>query len=86
MSNCLIELLGSPAGAGQGDFLQPLTAMAGVVNVPARAGNCPAAIQRFETVHDSGKIFDHGQITSGQFPQHAYAGLAVVDRLEVIEA
>ena len=37
------------------------------------------------TVHDSGKIFDHGQITSRQLAQHAYAVLAVIDRLEIMQ-
>jgi len=60
----LVELLGSPAGAGLGDFLQPLTSMASVVNIPAGAGDRPTGIQSFETIHHSGKIFDHGQITA----------------------
>src|SRR5215470_16958174 len=57
-----------------------------VVNVPAGTGNGPAAIQRFQPIHNSGKIFDHGEITSGQLAQHAYTGLAVIDRLEIMEA
>jgi hypothetical protein len=39
----------------------------------------------FQAIHHPGKIFDDGQITSGEFPQHAYTGLAVVNRLEIIE-
>ena len=39
----------------------------------------------FQAIHHPGKIFDDGQITSGEFPQHAYASLAVVNRLEIIE-
>jgi hypothetical protein len=41
-----------------------LTSMASVVNIPAGAGDRPTAIQSFETIHHSGKIFDHGQITA----------------------
>ena len=57
-----------------------------IVDVPSRTGNRPAAIQRFQPIHDPRQIFDDGQITPGQFPQHAHAGLAVVDRLEMIAA
>jgi len=60
--------------------------MAGIVNIPARTRDRPTAIQGLQAIHDPGKIFDHGQITSGQFPQHAYAALAVIDGLEIIEA
>ena len=60
-------------------------AMAGVVDVPAGTRNGPAAIQSFPAIHHPGKIFDDGQITSGEFPQHAYASLAVINRLEIIE-
>src|SRR5207245_7925330 len=73
----LIKLLSSAASAGLWNFPQPLTAMEGIVDVPSGTRNRPAAIQRFQAIHDSGKIFDDGQITSGSFPQHAYAGLAV---------
>ena len=59
--------------------------MSRVVDVPARAGDCPTAVQRFQPIHDPAKIFDDGQITARQFAQHAYAILAVVDRLEIIE-
>src|SRR6185437_17050606 len=82
----LIQLLGAAASSGFGDFFQPLATMAGVVNVAAGTGDRPATIQSFETIHHSGKILDHGQITSGQFAQHAYAGFAVVDGLEIMEA
>src|SRR5215831_2777593 len=57
-----------------------------VVNVPAGTGNGPAAIQRFQPIHNSGKIFDHGEITSGQLAQHAYPGFTMVDRLEIMES
>jgi hypothetical protein len=56
----LIELLGTAASSGMGYFFQPLTAMSGVVDVPARAGDCPTAVQRFQPIHDPGKIFDDG--------------------------
>ena len=81
----LIKLLGSAASAGLGNFSQPLTAMAGIVDVPSGTGDRPAAIQGFQPIHDPGKIFDDGQITSGEFPQHAHPGLAVINRLEIIE-
>ena len=31
------------------------------------------------------EIFDDGQLTSGWFAQHAYAGLAMINRFEIIE-
>src|SRR5207245_3925603 len=61
----LIKLLSSAASAGLWNFPQPLTAMADIVDVPSSTRNRPAAIQRFQAIHDSGKIFDDGQITSG---------------------
>src|SRR5215831_12721888 len=50
--------------------------MAGVVNVPSSTRNRPAAVQRFQPIHDPGKIFDDGQITARQFAQHAHPILA----------
>src|SRR5437667_9517421 len=41
--------------------------MAGIVDVPARTGNRPAAIQRFQAIHDSRQIFDDGQVAPGEF-------------------
>src|SRR5207249_8721890 len=55
--------------------------MAGIVDVPARTGNRPAAIQRFQAIHDSRQIFDDGQVAPGEFSQHPHARLAMVDRL-----
>jgi len=52
---------------------------------PAGTGDRPAAIQRFQAIHDPRKIFVDGQITSGQLAQHTHAGLAMVDRFEIIE-
>jgi hypothetical protein len=72
--------------SGFGDFLQPLAAMARVVDISSGTGNPPTAIQGFQPIHDPGKIFDHGQITSGQLTQHAYPGFAVINRLEILEA
>src|SRR5437667_10459752 len=60
--------------------------MAGIVDVPARTGNRPAAIQRFQAIYDSRQIFDDGQVAPGEFSQHQNARLAMVDRLEIIEA
>src|SRR5438876_7364020 len=72
--------------AGFPDLSQPLGAMAGIVDVPARTGNRPAAIQRFQAIHDSRQIFDDRQVAPGEFSQHPHARLAMVDRLEIIEA
>jgi hypothetical protein len=36
--------------------------------------------------HDPRHIFDDGQITPGQLPQHAHAALAMVDRLQLVAA
>src|SRR6266566_2931205 len=82
----LIELLGAAASSGLGYFFQPLTAMTSVVNVPAGTGDRPATIQSFQSIHHTGKIFDHSEITSGQLAQHAYPGFAVVHGLEIMEA
>src|SRR5262249_34316036 len=61
-------------------------AMALIVNISAGTGDRPATIERFQAIHHTGKIFDHGEITSGQLAQHAYPGFAVVHGLEVMEA
>ena len=82
----LIELLGAAASSGLGYFFQPLATMASVVNIPAGTGDRPAAIQSFQSIHHTGEIFDHGEITSGQLAQHAYPGFTMVDRLEIMEA
>jgi len=60
----LVELLGSPADASFADLSQPFGPMAGVVDVPACTGR-PAAVQRFQPIHNPGQIFDDGQITPG---------------------
>ena len=60
--------------------------MAGIVGVPTRTGNRPTAIHRFQAIHDSRLIFDEVQVTPGQLAQHAYARLAMVNRLEIIKA
>jgi hypothetical protein len=82
----LIESLGSTANSGFSDLDQPLCSMTGIVNVPSGAGNRSAAIQRFQPIHDPRQIFDHRQITPGQFPQHPYPRLAMIDRLELVDA
>jgi hypothetical protein len=38
----------------------------GYSRVPARTGNRPAAIQRFQPIHDSRQIFNDGQVTPGE--------------------
>jgi hypothetical protein len=61
--------------------------MTGVVDVPSNTGHRPAAIQSPSgDSHDSRQIFDEGQVAPGQLAQHAHARLAMVDRLEIIEA
>src|SRR5215470_4885772 len=82
----LIELLGATTRSRFRYLLQPLTAMAGVVDVPAGTRDRPTAIQGFQPIHHSGKIFHDGQITARQLAQHAYPGLTMVDRLEIMEA
>src|SRR5215469_6271999 len=82
----LIELLGAAASSGLGDLVQPLTAMAGVVDVPAGTRDRPATIQSFQSIHYTRKIFDYGEITARQLAQHAYSIFAMVDRLEIMEA
>ena len=42
--------------------VKPFGSMAGVVDIPSRARNRPAAIPRFQPIHDSRQIFDQGQI------------------------
>ena len=59
--------------------------MSSVVDVPAGTGDRPATVQSFQSIHHPGEIFDHGEITSGQLAQHTHAGLAMVDRFEIIE-
>ena len=44
------------------------------------------AIHRFQSVHDPRQVFNDGQVTPRQFPQHAHACLAVVNRFELIAA
>ena len=82
----LIELLGAAASSGLGNFLQPLATMASVVNVPAGTADRPATIPSFQSIHHTAKIFDHGEIASGQLAKHAYPGFTMVDRLEIMEA
>src|ERR1700730_413044 len=82
----LLELLGATADAGFSDLSQPLCSMTGIVNVPARTGNRPATIHRFQAIHDSGEIFDDGQITPSQLPQHPHPSPARVDRFEMVAA
>jgi hypothetical protein len=82
----LVESFGSTSHAGFPDLGQPLDSMPRVIDVRSRTRNRPAAVHRFQPIHDQRQIFDDGQITSGQFPPHAHARLAVVDRLELVAA
>src|SRR6267154_6742467 len=61
----LVEWFGSATDAGFLDLAQPLGSMTGVVDVPAGTGDRPAAIDRFQPTHDSGQIFDDGQVAPG---------------------
>src|SRR3984893_13241533 len=45
-------------GPGFPDLGQPLCSMTGIVDVPARTGNRPAALHRFQAIHDSREFFD----------------------------
>ena len=82
----LIESFGSTPLAGFPDLGQPLRPMSTIIDISSRTWNRPAPIHRFQPVHDPRQIFDDGQITSGEFPQHAYAGFAVINRRELIAA
>src|SRR6266550_84201 len=61
----LVESFGSATDAGFVDLAQPLVSMTGIVDVPAGTGDRPAAIDRFQPTHDSGQIFDDGQVAPG---------------------
>src|ERR1700686_1701219 len=59
-------------------FFQPGGAMARGIDLLAGAGNRPAPIYRFETIHHAREIFVGGEIAATQFPQCADPGLSVV--------
>src|SRR6266566_4526945 len=60
----LVESFGSATDAGFLDLAQPLGSITGIVDVPAGTGDRPAAIDRFQPTHDSGQIFDDGQVAT----------------------
>jgi len=62
----LVKSLGPPTYARLRDLAQPLGAMTGIVDVPAGTGDGPAAIGRFQAIHDAGQIFDQGQVAARQ--------------------
>src|SRR5580700_4852305 len=72
----LIGLLSPAAHAGFPQFFQPGGAMARGIDLLAGAGNRPAPIDRFETIHHAREILAGGQIAATQFPQ-CYASRAV---------
>src|SRR6202451_2765508 len=72
----LIGLLSPAAHAGFPQFFQPGGAMARRVDLLAGAGNRPASIFRFKTIHHAREIFADGQIAATQFPQCAAPGLS----------
>ncbi|HEX9111439.1 MAG TPA: hypothetical protein VF845_08165 [Terriglobales bacterium] len=82
----LVEVLGSPADASFPDLGQPLRSMTAIIDIPSRTGNGPAAIQRFQAIHDPRQVFDDRQITPGQLAQHPHTRLAMVDRLQMVAA
>src|SRR5229473_8561796 len=61
----LVESFGSATDAGFLDLAQPRGSMTSIVDVPAGTGDRPAAIDRFQPTHDSGQIFDDGQVAPG---------------------
>ena len=65
----LIEQLCSAAHAGLRNFSQPLLPMTWGIDLPTRAGNAPASIQRLEATHHPRLVFADGQITTRQLPQ-----------------
>src|SRR5258705_7438900 len=81
-----MELLIDPLSpATQTDFpqfFQPGGAMARGIDLLAGAGNSPAPIYSFETIHHAREIFVGGEIAATQFPQCADPGLSVVHRRE----
>ena len=56
----LIESLRSSPHSGFADLGQPLSSMPTIVDVPSCTGNRPAAVHRFQPVHDSRQVFDDG--------------------------
>src|SRR5947207_6413017 len=82
----LIQMLGSNPNSWFQDFGQPLGAMMGSVNLGAAAGNGPAAIQSFDPIHHSGRVFGDRQIAPPQLFEGADSMFSVVDRLELVAA
>src|ERR1700676_3416100 len=78
----LIGLLSPAAHTGFPEFFQPRSAMARGIDLLAGAGNRPAPIDRFETIHHAREVFADGEVTATQFPQRAHPGLSVVHRRE----
>ena len=52
------------------------------IHLVTGAGNRPASIEGFETIHHSSEIFVHGEIAAAEFPQGAHPILSVVHRRE----
>jgi hypothetical protein len=82
----LIEPFGTQSNSWFSDLGQPLGAMTGSVDGCARAGNRPAAVQRFDAIHDAGHILGDGQITAPQFFQGANPMLSVIDGMKLVAA
>src|SRR5215472_18725927 len=78
----LIEEFGPSAHASFSNLVQPSRTVPRGVDRRAGAGNGPAAIQRFESIHNPGEIFADRQITARQFLQRSYAIFSMVDRPE----
>ena len=60
----LIEPFRPETNSRLGNLGQPLAAMPRSINGCAAAGNCPAAIQRFNPTHHSREILGEGQIAA----------------------
>src|ERR1035437_3686805 len=54
----LVESFGSTPHAGFPDFCPPLLSVSGVIDVSSCTGNRPAAVHRFQPIHDPRQVFD----------------------------
>ena len=78
----LVVDLRPPSHADFADLGQPFTTIARCVQALARAGNSPASIESFQTIHHSRDIPVQCHVAAGQFFQSPYAVLCMVDRGE----
>ena len=78
----LVEELSPTAYPNFLNLVQPFRTVTRGVDRRAGASNGPAAIERLESIHNSGEIFADRQITAPQFLQGSYAIFSMVDRSE----